>query len=58
MNAGNCTLVGGGEAVFVFDRETGEPVWPTFRDGCEVNRVVAAALRSNHERGWVKVADL
>ncbi len=38
--------------------DTGQPVWPTFRDGCEVNRVVAAALRSNQERGWVKVADL
>jgi len=38
--------------------ETGRPVWPTFRDGCEVNRVVAAAFRSNHEGGWVKVADL
>ncbi len=38
--------------------ETGRPVWPTFRDGCEVNRVIAAALRSNQDRGWIKVTDL
>ena len=38
--------------------ETGKPVWPSFRDGCEVNRVVAAAARSNQERNWVRIADL
>ncbi len=38
--------------------ESGEPVWPTFRDGCEVNRVVAAVMRSSQERGWIRVSDL
>ncbi|MEL6267964.1 MAG: gfo/Idh/MocA family oxidoreductase, partial [Pseudomonadota bacterium] len=36
--------------------ETGVPVWPTFRDGMEVNRAVAAALRSARERRWVSLA--
>lgn len=34
---------------------TGEAVWPTFRDGYEVDRVIAAALRSNRERRWVDI---
>ncbi|KAG9590604.1 hypothetical protein KCV01_g11789, partial [Aureobasidium melanogenum] len=34
---------------------TGEPVWPTFRDGYEVDRVIAAALVSATERRWVDV---
>lgn len=38
--------------------ETAEPVWPTFRDGCEVNRVMAAMVRSSKERAWVTVGDL
>lgn len=32
--------------------ETGEPVWPTFRDGLDVNRIVAAALSSSQSRSW------
>ncbi len=36
--------------------ETGEPVWPTFKDGMEVNRVVAAALASAETRSWQDVA--
>ena len=38
--------------------ETGEPVWPTFRDGMEVNRIVAAALRSADQKTWVDVATI
>jgi predicted dehydrogenase len=37
--------------------ETGESIFPTFQDGLEVSRVVAAAFRSNEERRWVNVAD-
>ncbi|MEM7695386.1 MAG: Gfo/Idh/MocA family oxidoreductase [Pseudomonadota bacterium] len=35
---------------------TGRPIWPTFRDGMEVNRVVAAALKSSEARAWVSLA--
>lgn len=35
--------------------ETKKPVWPTFRDGMEVNKIVAAALRSSEEKMWVQV---
>ncbi|MDQ7997527.1 MAG: Gfo/Idh/MocA family oxidoreductase [Luteibacter sp.] len=34
---------------------TGDAVWPTFRDGYEVDKVIAAALVSNRERRWVDV---
>lgn len=37
--------------------ETGRAVWPTFRDGMEVNRLVAAAAVSSANRAWVDVAD-
>ncbi|MGI9354431.1 MAG: Gfo/Idh/MocA family protein, partial [Rhizobiaceae bacterium] len=37
--------------------ETGEPVWPTFREGLEVNRVIAAAMASNESGGWQTVGD-
>lgn len=37
--------------------ETGEQVWPTFEEGLEVNRVVAAAFASNERKSWVRVAD-
>lgn len=36
--------------------ETGKPVWPTFRDGMEVNRIVAAALASSSSKSWQDVA--
>lgn len=36
--------------------ETGAPVWPTFRDGMEVNRVIAAAHASHAAKAWVDVA--
>jgi predicted dehydrogenase len=34
---------------------SGTPVWPTFRDGHAVDRVIDAALVSNRERRWVDV---
>ncbi len=37
--------------------ETGNPIWPTFADGHEVNRVLAATLVSSQERSWQNVAD-
>jgi predicted dehydrogenase len=37
---------------FLVAIETGKPVWPTFRDGHEVNCVVAAALASSREKSW------
>ncbi|MGR3615128.1 MAG: Gfo/Idh/MocA family protein [Paracoccaceae bacterium] len=30
-------------------------VWPTFRDGLEVNRIVAAAHESHRQRAWVDI---
>lgn len=38
--------------------ETGEPVWPTFRDGMEVDRVVEAVRRSHDRRQWVDIASV
>ena len=35
--------------------ETGKSVWPTFRDGMEVNKIVAAVFRSSEEKTWVGV---
>ena len=37
--------------------ETGQPVWPTFRDGLEVRRIVEAAYASDETGQWVGVAD-
>ncbi len=37
--------------------ETGKPVWPTFRDGHEVNRIVAAALASSADENWKNIED-
>jgi predicted dehydrogenase len=38
--------------------DTGRPVFPTFRDGLEVARVLAAAARSGRQNQWVRVADI
>lgn len=35
--------------------ETGSPVWPTFRDGAEVARIVSAAWRSFDEARWISI---
>ena len=37
--------------------ETGTPVWPTFRDGLEVRRIIDAAIASDSEGKWVSVSD-
>jgi predicted dehydrogenase len=37
--------------------ETGVAIFPTFQDGLEVSRVVAAAFRSNDVRGWVNIEE-
>ncbi|NOE28343.1 Gfo/Idh/MocA family protein [Ruegeria sp. HKCCD6157] len=36
---------------------TGKAAWPTFRDGHEVNRVLAAALASSEQRQWKDIRD-
>ena len=38
--------------------ETGEPVWPTFRDGCYCNQVVEAAWLSHEQKTWINVDDV
>ena len=38
--------------------ETGEQVWPTFRDGLEVSRVVDAAWKSHDEQRWVTLSEI
>ncbi|MGI9369135.1 MAG: Gfo/Idh/MocA family protein [Ruegeria sp.] len=42
---------------FLHAIETGQSVWPTFRDGHEVNRVLAATLASSNERSWQDISD-
>ncbi|MGM9403657.1 Gfo/Idh/MocA family protein [Aliiroseovarius sp. KMU-71] len=37
--------------------ETGADVWPTFRDGHEVNRVIAAGLASSDSQSWKDIND-
>ena len=34
----------------------GKSVWPTFRDGMEVNQVVAAAMASSRDKSWKDVS--
>ena len=36
---------------------TRKPVWPTFKDGMDVNQVIAAAMTSTRQKAWVDVAD-
>ena len=35
--------------------ETGTPIWPTFHDGMEVNRIVAAAHASARSGSWINL---
>jgi predicted dehydrogenase len=42
---------------FLKSIETGVAIFPTFRDGLEVSRVIEAALRSNEEKRWVRIAE-
>ncbi|MBW4709083.1 Gfo/Idh/MocA family oxidoreductase [Roseobacter sp. YSTF-M11] len=37
--------------------ETGQDVWPTFHDGMEVNRVIAAAMASSRDKSWKHVSE-
>lgn len=37
--------------------ETGNDVWPTFRDGHEVNRIVNAVLASSESKSWQNISD-
>ena len=37
--------------------ETGENIWPTFKDGVKVSQIVAASLQSNKDQSWVNVSD-
>ncbi|MGB3277639.1 MAG: Gfo/Idh/MocA family oxidoreductase [Pseudorhodobacter sp.] len=36
--------------------ETKTAIWPTFKDGMDVNQVVAAALASSRNKAWIEVA--
>ena len=36
---------------------TGENIWPTFRDGLEVDRIVAACHASSADRTWKRISD-
>ncbi|MEP3279126.1 MAG: Gfo/Idh/MocA family oxidoreductase [Stappiaceae bacterium] len=38
--------------------ETGQSIWPTFKDGMLVNQVIEAARRSNAEKSWVTLNDI
>ena len=40
---------------FLWAIETGKPVWPTFADGHEVNRIIAAAHASSGSKSWQKI---
>lgn len=40
---------------FLHAIETGEPVWPTFRDGLAVSEVVDAVITSSNTRQWTPV---
>lgn len=42
---------------FLKSIETGKALWPTFRDGMEVNQVIEAAWTSHTDRRWVSVND-
>lgn len=37
--------------------ETREAVFPTFQDGLQVSRVIAALFRSHQESRWVRIAE-
>jgi len=43
---------------FLKSIETGTAIWPTFRDGLDVVRVVDAAIRSSTDRRWQQVNSL
>jgi len=42
---------------FLQSIETGKAIFPTFHDGLQVSRILAAAARSNDEQRWVRIAE-
>ncbi|MEM0908163.1 MAG: Gfo/Idh/MocA family oxidoreductase [Pseudomonadota bacterium] len=52
------------DTIIIEDRDfleaiaTGKRMWPTFRDGMEVNKVVEAAHRSSETKRWVTLSSL
>ena len=42
---------------FLLAIESGKPIWPTFQDGMDVNRVIAAAHAASASKSWVKTTD-
>ncbi|MCK8462919.1 Gfo/Idh/MocA family oxidoreductase [Aliiroseovarius sp. S1339] len=40
---------------FLYAIETGKAVWPTFRDGLDVNLVIAAAMEASRTKSWQNV---
>ena len=42
---------------FLLAIETGKPIWPTFHDGLEVSRIIAAAHAASATKSWVQTAD-
>ena len=42
---------------FLLAIETGRAIWPTFQDGMEVNRVIAAAHAASATKSWVRTSD-
>jgi predicted dehydrogenase len=38
--------------------ETGEAIWPTFRDGHDVNRVIAAVIASSDQGAWCDISSV
>lgn len=43
---------------FLLAIETGQHIWPTFRDGLEVNRVIEAAWSSHDQNRWVSLDEI
>ena len=41
---------------FLHAIESGEPIWPTFDDGLQVNRIVETAFVSSKSKSWQKVS--
>lgn len=43
---------------FLHAIDSGKSIFPTFADGLQVSRVIAAAFRSQQDGGWVRIADV
>ncbi len=43
---------------FLMAIETGNQIWPTFRDGLEVTLVIEAAWKSHNEKRWVAIEEI